>query len=510
MGPQVLRPDGTVLAAGATGHTGIYNSLNETWTAGPDFPLGRYGLLAAADAPGVLLPSGNVLVAASGYNSGGIEPWQQSSFFFEFDGTRLNPVPAPPITTTGSYRSHLLLLPTGQSLFTDTSDVSIYSPGGTPNPAWAPAITSAPATVELGQTYAVSGTQFNGLSQAVMYGDDYQAATNYPLVQLINAATGHVVYCRTHNHSTMAVATGSATVSTQFDVPTSAEGGPSTLVVIANGIASAPRSITVVAPTSVLPVISGIVGGALSTPAVKTISTNSYFAIFGSGFEAGSATTASATGLVNGSLPITLNSVCVYVGSARAFLSYVSDAQINAVAPLLPPAGAMPVKVVANCGNPGQRTSVSFDVQLTVASPEFLYWAQNTSGQSPVVAVSNANGDLIGPTGLNPGVSLRPAHPGESVTVYGIGFGPTMTGPIPGTPASKPDSVQGNASVNVGGSDDVSSYAGVTPAVAGLYQVNIIVPAGLAAGNYPIKMTLNGTSTNGISTPAGSFLSVGQ
>jgi hypothetical protein len=43
----------------------------------------------------------------------------------------------------------------------------------------------------------------------------------------------------------MAVATGNARVSTRFDVPSTAETGASTLVVVANGIPSKPVSITV-------------------------------------------------------------------------------------------------------------------------------------------------------------------------------------------------------------------------------------------------------------------------
>jgi hypothetical protein len=81
-----------------------------------------------------------------------------------------------------------------------------------------------------------------------MYGDDVQSATNYPLVQITNNATRHKFFARTHDHSTMAVATGNAMTSTQFDIlPTSSgtEFGASTLVVIANGIPSKPVGITV-------------------------------------------------------------------------------------------------------------------------------------------------------------------------------------------------------------------------------------------------------------------------
>jgi hypothetical protein len=78
-----------------------------------------------------------------------------------------------------------------------------------------------------------------------MYGDDAQMATNYPLIRIINNASHHVFYARTHNHSTMGVATGNAKVSTHFDVPSDMETGASKLVVVANGIASKAVAITV-------------------------------------------------------------------------------------------------------------------------------------------------------------------------------------------------------------------------------------------------------------------------
>jgi hypothetical protein len=68
------------------------------------------------------------------------------------------------------------------------------------------------------------------MSQASMYGDEGQDATNYPLVRITNLATNHVFYSRTHDHSSMAVAS-SALVSTHFDVPSTQETGPSKLEV---------------------------------------------------------------------------------------------------------------------------------------------------------------------------------------------------------------------------------------------------------------------------------------
>ena len=87
-------------------------------------------------------------------------------------------------------------------------------------------------------------TSKSTFSQGAAYGDDAQSATNHPLVRITNLATGHVFYSRTPDHSSMAVAYGGL-VSTHFDVPFSQEKGASTLVVVANGIPSAPVAVTV-------------------------------------------------------------------------------------------------------------------------------------------------------------------------------------------------------------------------------------------------------------------------
>jgi hypothetical protein len=240
VGPAVLRPDGTVFATGATGHgpghTSIFDTRTRTWTPGPDFPFN----LDVSDGPAALLPNGNVLVETSP----GI--FKKGARFFEWNGATLTEVPGPaPAKLEPSYLGNMLVLPTGEILWTDISgNAYVYTSAGGPNPAWAPRIATTPAIVTRGKTYRLSGFNLNGLSQGAAYGDDAQAATNYPLVRITNRATGRVVYARTHDHSTMAVAF-SGIASTQYDVPASADPGPSDLVVITNGIASAAIAVTV-------------------------------------------------------------------------------------------------------------------------------------------------------------------------------------------------------------------------------------------------------------------------
>jgi len=235
VGPGVLRPDGTVFYTGAntcgggqSGHTAIYDSNAGTWTAGPDFPPN----LNIADGPAALEPNGKVIMMASpGYGN-------PPSSIFEFDGVHLRQIPGPfDAANDGSYYGNFLVLPNGQLLFTDFFYVQIFTPSGRFNAAWRPKIASVPDTISPGGSYVASGYLFNGVSQGAAYGDDNQMATNFPIIRITNNATGHVFYARTHDHSSIAVASP-ALVSTHFDVPAGVETGPSKLVVVANGIPS--------------------------------------------------------------------------------------------------------------------------------------------------------------------------------------------------------------------------------------------------------------------------------
>ena len=249
VGPAVLMPDGRVFCAGATGHTAIYlPPINPTqpgtWIPGPDFPASGGKLMRAFDAPACLLPNGSVLCAVGPLKAGWSGP---PTHFFEFDGALLHPQ-TDPASAAGepTYNARLLVLPSGDVLYSNcTSTIEMYTPSGGPHPAWRPRITDVPRHLHPGGSFRLHGMQLNGLSQANAYGDDAQMATNYPLVRLQGPVGVGLVFCRTFNHSTMAVATGSAVHHTHFAVPAHLPYGHYELVVIANGIASEPVHVQV-------------------------------------------------------------------------------------------------------------------------------------------------------------------------------------------------------------------------------------------------------------------------
>jgi hypothetical protein len=237
LGPMPLLPSGKVFAAGATTNNAIYDPVAGTWSSAPKFG----GTLDIADGPGAVLPNGNALFDASPgvFNTG--------SKFFEWDGTTMNATAAPAnASVDSSYVGGFVVLPTGQVLFTDfSSTVEIYTPSSlTGCTGCAPKIGSVKTTLTHGvKNNLIRGTQFNGLDQGAYYGDDNQSSTNFPIVRITDSAS-HVVYCKTHGWLG-GVATGTTSVTTMFDIPSTIALGTAQIVVVANGIPSAPKTVTI-------------------------------------------------------------------------------------------------------------------------------------------------------------------------------------------------------------------------------------------------------------------------
>jgi len=256
IGPAVLLYNGKVIYFGAQdsgghGKTAIYTPPSTpggtgTWAAGPDIPQIGGQAMVCNDCPATLLPNGKVLITTANYLS---DSWGSPVNFFEYDPVTntISASPNPPNNNTfpyagdpGLYWSRLMLLPTGEVLFSASSgNIQLYVPDGAPQDSWRPHIDTATvhSSFFFPQYFNVTGTQVNGLSQANMYGDDCTPSTNYPIAQLIHQNTGNVYYQRTYDFSTMGVATGSAVQSFKVSALGLPQGSYD-LTIIANGISS--------------------------------------------------------------------------------------------------------------------------------------------------------------------------------------------------------------------------------------------------------------------------------
>jgi hypothetical protein len=257
VGPAIEMPGGNTFVVGAgngpeapaacndhqPAPTALYDYAAARWVKGPSIPTIGGMQYDAADGPGAVLPDGNVLfdVSPCVFNA----PIE----FFMYNATSHKLVSVPDVPTAAndsSFNTRLLDLPNGQVLFNDGShQMQVYTAGGTPNPAWAPQIFGlSSGSLAPGQTASLSGIQLAGLDPGAAYGDDVQDATNFPVVRITNSKTGVVTYARTHDWSSVSIAPG-APSSTKFTIPATTPAGPSTLVVIANGIASSPVSVMI-------------------------------------------------------------------------------------------------------------------------------------------------------------------------------------------------------------------------------------------------------------------------
>jgi hypothetical protein len=256
IGPAVTLYDGRALLLGATGNTALYTTPANpsdpgSWQAGPPIPRG----MAADDVPGAVMPNGRVLFAASS----GL--WNAPNAMFEYDPSTDTIVDAPsppslPSFTTGSvFVNRMLLLPTGQVLMSDGGGhLALYTPSGSPDPSWKPAVTSV---VDHGDgSFLVSGTQLSGRTEGSYYGDDAQAATNYPIARLVGADSV-VHYGRTYGTSSNRIGPGSAS-STLLRVP-GVPAGSYALTIVGSAVAS--DSVTLTVTASAAACNDGVRGG---------------------------------------------------------------------------------------------------------------------------------------------------------------------------------------------------------------------------------------------------------
>jgi len=241
--------------------------------------------------------------------------------------------------------------------------------------------------------------------------------------------------------------------------------------------------------TAPLPTIAGVANAA---GAQAGVSPGTYLSIYGSNFApANSEWVPWSNYVTNGQLPTSLAGVSVSIGGTPAYIEYVSPGQINVLAPNIG-TGSTTVTVSTAAG-----TSHAFPVTSTAVQPAFFEWGSYAVATDPSYHWLVKNGTFSTPT--------APAQPGETIILWGTGFGAT-TPPAPVGQATPPNQYSVNGvTVSIGGQAATVLGTALSPGSAGLYQVAVTVPASLANGDYPVMATVAG-----VLSPAGVKLTVQQ
>ena len=194
----------------------------------------------------------------------------------------------------------------------------------------------------------------------------------------------------------------------------------------------------------------------------------------------------------NGSnAPTSLDGVSVTVDGIPAYVDYVSPGQVNVQAPDDLNTGAGIQVVVTNSA--GQ--SNGFSMQKSTIAPAVLAPSSfNTQGHQWIVAL-HSDQSYVGKTGLINGLNFRPAKVGETIVIYGIGFGPVTPNTPAGVIATQANSLQSQPNFRFGQTPATLVYSGLAPNFVGLYQFNVTVP-NVGAGDMPLNIDIGGVTLN--------------
>ena len=241
----------------------------------------------------------------------------------------------------------------------------------------------------------------------------------------------------------------------------------------------ASQALATIAEPPLLPAINpgGIVPG--------TVEPGEWVSIYGTNL-------ANSTATWTGNFPQSLGGASVTIAGQPAYLSYASPSQIDAQVPNTSATGAVPV-VISTANGTGTST-----LTLAQFGPSFfLLDAKHVAG---IILRSNGSGaygggtyDIIGPTGTSLGYPTVAAKAGDSVALFGTGFGPTSPSVLAGQAYSGAASTTNPVTVHINNVAVTPSFAGLSG--PGLYQLNLTVPSGLGTGDVPLQGVVGGAQT---------------
>jgi uncharacterized protein (TIGR03437 family) len=385
---------------------------------------------------------------------------------------------ATPSSGTAPSSISILVSPSGMGAGTYTGNVQITASGASNTPLTipvtltitepAPALSISPASLTF--TYVEGG-----------------AAPDTQAVLISNTGGGTFAWTATASDYWITLSPASANAPGPLAITINpanlAPGTYTTAVqVTAAGAAGSPASIAITlnvtgAPQPA-PAITAVANAASFQP---TIASAAWISIFGTNLS-NTPYTWQGSDFVNGLLPTTLEGVSVTVNGKPAYVGYISPSQINVLAPDDAATGTVAVQVTT-----AKQTSASFSVARAQFAPAFF-----TIANGAFAAALHTDYTLVGSANLIPGTPTRPAQPGETILIYGTGFGPTNPASPTAQLVTTPAPLANTAQVKIGGMNATVTFAGLVE--PGTYQLNVTVP-NLPNGDAAVTATIGGVTT---------------
>jgi uncharacterized protein (TIGR03437 family) len=212
-----------------------------------------------------------------------------------------------------------------------------------------------------------------------------------------------------------------------------------------------------------------------------TVEPGSWISIYGTNFAA-------ATSTWNGDFPQSLGGLSVTIDSQPAYLWLVSPTQINLQVPDDSKTGQVAVAVTTSGGTANSTVTLGpYGPSFSLLNNKYATAIVVTSGAGN----SGAGYDIIGPTGAF-AYATRPVKAGETVILYGVGFGATN----PSVPAGQAFTSSAPSVtlpvVKIGGVTAQVNYGGIVE--AGLFQFNVVVP-NAGSGDQLLQASIGGLTT---------------
>ncbi len=313
-------------------------------------------------------------------------------------------------------------------------------------------------------------------------GDLYIGDYNNNRIRLVNSLTGTITTIAGSGNGGGFSGDGGSATSAQIHSPTGLAMDNSGNIYIADYDNNVIRQLTPTAP-SITNVISASGFGAFTS-----VAPGSWIEIYGSNLAMDWRSWL-ASDFQGTTAPTQLDQTTVTVGGQQAYIDFISGGQVNVLVPSNVGTGQQTVEVKTPWG------SATYTISVNAVQPGLLALPQwNIGGTQYAVSVfpNTSTETFVLPPGAIAGVTSQRAQPGQTIVLYGIGFGPVSPAINAGQPGAD-SSVTGSLQISIGGQPATAQYAGMAPSFYGLYQFNVVVPSGLPANdNTPLTFSLDG------------------